>query len=73
MTSWLQLLLGNSNKQQPSVVLLKPTLHRPQVEALVENVNPSSTHYNNFSLEAKKFAPWLDPQPTTVPDHLLFI
>nr|XP_022299948.1 uncharacterized protein LOC111108388 isoform X2 [Crassostrea virginica] len=29
---------------------VKPTLHRPQVEALVENVNPSSTHYNNFSL-----------------------
>ena len=26
-TSWLQLLLDNSNKQQPLVVLLKPTLH----------------------------------------------
>ena len=36
--------------------------------------NVQADHLSCFKIqEAKNFAPWLDPHPTTVPAHLLFI
>ena len=73
------------NKQSSKDKTLMRLIRRLVVAAMKFNIlfkakhipgkhNVLADHLSRFKFqEAKKFAPWLDPQPTTVPDHLLFI